>query len=121
MPPTVVVTRHPALVEYLREHGVIDASAEVIQHATDADVRGRHVVGILPLHLAELCASVTEVSLRIPQDMRGCELTLGQVREFATGIRRYAVRKYEAVQEAASLLLHVAIRSAESLLNGSEP
>lgn len=77
----VVVTRHPALVDYLAELGIV--AEEVITHATAEDVAGKHVIGVLPLHLAALTVTVTTVPLNIPPELRGEELTLEQVREFA--------------------------------------
>lgn len=90
---TVVVTRHPALVAYLREQGVIGADARIVSHAEPEDVRGQHVIGILPLHLAALAESVTEVELNVPPEVRGRELTLADVRQYARTIRRYRVRE----------------------------
>ena len=89
----VVVTRHPALVEYLTELGVVPAGTEVVTHATAEQVRGRHVFGVLPLHLAAEAASVTEVTLRVPTELRGVELTLEQVRQFAGPLVEYNVSR----------------------------
>lgn len=89
----VVVTRHPALVEYLTELGVVPAGTEVVTHATAEQVRGRHVFGVLPLHLAAEAASVTEVPLHVPAELRGVELTLEQVRQFAGPLAEYKVSR----------------------------
>lgn len=87
----VVVTRHKALVEYLIERAVVELGVTVIEHATAEDIRGKHVYGVLPLHLAACAALVTEVPMNIPADMRGRELTLDEVRRFAGPARTYAV------------------------------
>lgn len=89
----VVVTRHAALVEYLTELGVVPAGTEVVTHATAEQVRGRHVFGVLPLHLAAEAASVTEVPLNVPAELRGVELTLEQVRQFAGPLVEYKVSR----------------------------
>lgn len=89
----VVVTRHAALVEYLTELGVVPAGTEVVAHATAEQVRGRHVFGVLPLHLAAEAASVTEVTLHVPAELRGVELTLEQVRQFAGPLVEYKVSR----------------------------
>lgn len=91
--PVVVVTRHPALVEYLTELGVVPAGTEVVTHATAEQVRDRHVFGVLPLHLAAEAASVTEVTLHVPAELRGVELTLEQVRQFAGPLVEYKVSR----------------------------
>lgn len=79
----VVVTRHPALVELLVEWEMIPAGTRVIEHATVADVRGRDVIGVLPLHLAAEANTVTEVPLALSQRDRGSELGLPRLREIA--------------------------------------
>lgn len=92
-PPTVVVTRHAALVEYLSERGLVSGDLRVIAHATAQDVQGQHVVGVLPLHLAAEAASVTEVTLDLRPDQRGRELTVEELRAAARGVQRYVVRR----------------------------
>jgi len=81
MTETIIVTRHPALVEFLaEEHGI---SGRVVAHATEEDVAGRHVIGVLPLRLACLARTITEVPLNVPEEMRGTELTVDDLRNFA--------------------------------------
>ena len=89
----IVVTRHAGLIPVLVEHGIVDSDVRVVAHATAADVTGRHVVGVLPLHLAAEAAKVTEVTLAIPAEMRGVELDATQVRSFMKGISTYKVEK----------------------------
>ena len=79
----LVITRHPGLVEYLLEIGLADAETVVLAHATPETVRGKHVCGVLPHSLSCLCASFTEVPLNVPQEMRGIELNLEQVKQYA--------------------------------------
>jgi len=80
---TTIITRHPGLVQYLAEIGLTDAGAEVLAHATPDNVRGKHVCGVLPHSLSCLTASFTEVPLALPAELRGVELTLDQVRQYA--------------------------------------
>lgn len=93
MSETVVVTRHSALLAYLHEKGYIGEYVNVIPHASPEAVRGKHVVGSLPLHLAALAESVTVVPLALPFDMRGKELTLQEVRKYAQPPCTYQIRK----------------------------
>ena len=79
----IVVTRHKSLVEYLRQEGIIDDNCTVIEHASPAEVRGQHVVGVVPLRLAALAASVTEIPLDIPAELRGTELGIEDIRRYA--------------------------------------
>ena len=75
-----IVTRHPALVEFLAKRGI---TGKVISHATPGDVEGKHTYGVLPLSLAVLTISHTEVPLRVPAELRGVELSLEQVEQYA--------------------------------------
>jgi len=88
----LVVTRHPGLVEYLRELGLAADKVQVVSHATPENVAGKRVCGVLPHNLSCLCESFTEVPLSLPAELRGVELTLDQVREYAGKPVTYTVR-----------------------------
>lgn len=87
----LVVTRHPGLVEYLREIGLAGAETVVVPHATPDMVRGKCVCGVLPHSLSCLCQSFTEVPLNLPQQLRGAELTVEQIRQYAGAPITYRV------------------------------
>lgn len=92
-PQSLVVTRHPALVEYLAEIGLITDGVRVIAHATEEDVRGAHVFGVLPLRLAALAWRVTEIPLDLPAELRGAELSLDQIHQYAGEPATYSVER----------------------------
>jgi len=89
--PVVVVTRHPALVELLRERGLVTDNARVIAHAEPDDVEACHVVGVLPLSLAVLAASVTEIPLALTPADRGVELGIDRLRAIAGPAITYVI------------------------------
>jgi hypothetical protein len=89
----VIVTRHPALVEYLRELGLVGEEVVVLTHASSEDVKGRHVAGVLPHSLSCLTKSFTEIPLRLTPEMRGKELDLITLREIADPPVTYRVKK----------------------------
>lgn len=91
----VVVSRHESVVEFLKEKGLIDDDVPVISHAAALDVSGKHVFGVLPLHLSALAARHTVVPLNIPMNKRSAELTLEDIREYALPIRTYEVNLVE--------------------------
>jgi putative CRISPR-associated protein (TIGR02620 family) len=93
MSTTIVVTRHKALVDFLIETGMVTAETPVLSHVNASEVTGKHVIGVLPMHLAALAATVTEIPLDIPAELRGKELDLEQVRNFAGDPVKYSVRK----------------------------
>lgn len=88
----IVVTRHEGLVAYLREIGLIDASTPVVAHASIETVVGKHVIGVLPLSLAAAATRVTEIPMALPQELRGKELSLEDMRRFAGAPVTYVVR-----------------------------
>jgi hypothetical protein len=92
MTDTIVVTRHPALLDLLVERGLVRPGTPAIAHATPEDVRGRHVIGVLPLSLAAIAATVTEIELRLSPEHRGRELGIEELRQVAGPARTYIVR-----------------------------
>lgn len=113
---TIIVTRHKALVQYLIETGMVTAETPVISHVTSKDVEDKHVIGVLPMHLAALAATVTEVPLDIPAELRGKELDLEQVRRFAGDPVKYSVRKEEELTAFAYNLGNVIAQGSDNWL-----
>ncbi|RME05608.1 MAG: hypothetical protein D6812_02800 [Deltaproteobacteria bacterium] len=80
----LVVTRHHGLVEYLRRQGIIDEDVPIVDHADVDMLAGKHVCGVLPLHLAAVCEAVLVIPLDdLPREMRGKELTADEVAQYA--------------------------------------
>lgn len=91
MPKAVVVTRHPALVQLLRERGLIEEACSITAHATTDQIRGKHVFGVLPLELAAEAALVTTIPLSLAPEDRGKELGIERLREIAGEPRTFVV------------------------------
>lgn len=69
----LIVSRHAGAVEWLRMRGI---TGPVVTHATPEDVRGRDVVGNLPLALAAEALTVTTIDLPdLPPEQRGKDLS----------------------------------------------
>lgn len=90
---SIIVTRHKALVDLLVERGLVESGAPVIEHATAEDVRGKDVIGVLPLSLAVLANSVTEIPLALTPELRGKELDIETLRSIAGAPVTYRVQK----------------------------
>ena len=73
---TVIVTRHAGLVEWLKRLGI---EGEVVSHADEDTVRGKRVYGVLPFRLAALADEFVEVSMNVPAELRGKELTADDI------------------------------------------
>lgn len=92
---TIIVTRHKALVEYLHEIGLISNNTIVLEHVTEQDVINKDVIGILPLRLAALANSVTEIPLNLSQDDRGKELDLNRLKSIVGKPCKYKVNQLD--------------------------
>ena len=80
----IIVTRHVHLIQYARDKGFVGKEVPILAHAKPEDIEGKNVFGVLPLSLAVLAASVTEIPLLgLPAELRGKELTLEQVAQYA--------------------------------------
>lgn len=89
----IVITRHPALVEFLLENYIIEAgNYELHNHASKELIYGKDVIGVLPLGLAKYANSLTTVNLDLPPEMRGKELSLEDIRKYYTDIEVFQVR-----------------------------
>jgi len=87
----VVVTRHQALIEYLIELGLITPETPALSHASPDQIKGKDVIGVLPLSLAKYARSVTEIPLALSPEDRGQELTIERLREIAGDPTTYTV------------------------------
>lgn len=88
----LVVTRHPALVDLLIERGIIGRNTPVVAHVGDDDVIGKDVIGVLPLRLAAMANTVTEIPLALTAAHRGVELDLDTIRSIAAEAATYSVK-----------------------------
>lgn len=87
----LIISRHVGTVAWLATRGI---TGEVVAHATPEQVRGRIVVGVLPLSLASLAAEVWSVDLpSLPQELRGQELDLVQMAQAGACLQKYKVER----------------------------
>ena len=56
---------------------------------------GKHVFGVLPMRLAALAGRFTEVTLQVPAELRGKELTLEEVNSLNPTLVTYKVTRVE--------------------------
>ena len=87
----VIVTRHKGAVEWLARRRYC---GRVVEHATPDDVRGKAVIGVLPLHLAALCAAVASIDMpKLRADQRGVDLTPEEMNAAGATLHWYAIEK----------------------------
>lgn len=85
----VIVTRHAGAVEWLAQRGY---TGPVIEQATVEDVRGKAVIGNLPMHLAAEAAIVGNIDIpNLTREQRGQDLTPEEMRAAGAVLRWYAI------------------------------
>ncbi len=89
----VVVSRHKALVDYLIKEGIVDEGVEVSSHVYENQIEGKHVIGMLPYHVACHAAMFTEIPLRIPYDKKHTELTTEEIVFYMQQPRTYKIEE----------------------------
>ena len=94
MSNTVIVTRHTALIQVIVDlYDLRDV--QVLTHITDVNqIKGKHVFGVLPMHLAAEAECITVINLNLPPELRGVELTEDQIRQYMTEPATYKVVRY---------------------------
>jgi putative CRISPR-associated protein (TIGR02620 family) len=86
----VIVTRHAGAVEWLRRHHPELAEAPVVASATTEVVRGKIVVGNVPLGLAAEAAEVWAIEFD-GAPPRGAEFSASDMEAAGARLRRYRV------------------------------
>lgn len=86
----IIVTRHPPAVEWLRRRGI---TGEAIAHIDDpGQIRGCHVIGNLPPHLAAEAAKLSMIELPSRTGVqRGHELSVEEMEAAGTALATYRV------------------------------
>jgi CRISPR-associated protein Csx16 len=99
---TYFVTRHPGARDWAAEEGFpVD---RVAHHLDPARIEpGDRVIGSLPVNLAaEVCergGAYLHLTLVLPPELRGCELSAAQMRAHGARIEQYSVRRLPLVPE----------------------
>lgn len=104
---TYFVSRHQGALEWFAKQNIhVD---QIIEHLSFQMIqKGDCVIGILPIHLiSKICAkgaSYYHLSLNIPQEYRGKELTPELMDRFNAMLQRYHAIKLDEIQKPLSQL-----------------
>jgi hypothetical protein len=101
---TVIVSRHPAAIEFIRRERPDLADAPVLAQAGPEDVRAKRVFGNLPLALAALAAEVWAIEFG-GEPPRGAEYSLAEMDAAGARLARYVVRAAPAPAAAEPVLV----------------
>jgi len=81
-------------LEWLKNHYSEFADAKYLSHVSEEDIENNIVIGTLPINLAVLAKEYWHLSMTIPAEMRGKELTSEDMEKFDCKIERYIIKKY---------------------------
>ena len=88
----VIVSRHPAAIEFIKNTAGLDDTVPVLASAKEEDVRGKVVYGNLPLNLA--CEASLVVSVEFLHGApRGQEYTLEDMENAGATLTAYTVHR----------------------------
>lgn len=94
---SVIVSRHPAAIQFLLQQANLPPTTPVIGSATVEDVRGKVVYGNIPYHLG--CEAEMVVAIEFTgTPPRGTEYTIEQMIESGAVLRRYKVQRYNDLE-----------------------
>lgn len=115
----IIVSRHPAAVEFIRAEAPEFSSAPVVAQATAGDVDGKIVAGNLPLHLAALAREVLAVEY-VGEPPRGQEYGIEEMRAAGAQLRRYSVFGEPMMVELAEIERHSREMSRDPHMAGGD-
>jgi len=88
---TKIVTRHAGAMEWIAKHHLEFGDAEVIAHADVGDLKGRRIIGMLPIHMAAMCKEYWHLEMTVPADRRGTEISCEDMENFGCKISQFLV------------------------------
>lgn len=89
----IIVARNKAFVEYAIEIGIASPADLVFDRVNDEIVSGNDIVGAIPMRLAAVASSVTEIPLFLPKGVRIDDLDIDGIRKYAKEPRKYIVKE----------------------------
>jgi len=87
----LICTRHSEFQRLLLDADPTLVGVPVLEHAGADDVRGAHIFGQVPLHVAVYAAAQTLIPLDLPRELRGVELSIEQLRQYAGAPQTYRI------------------------------
>ena len=96
MMTTWFISRHPGAWQWAQKHGV-KADRQITHLAIDDIQRGDTIIGSLPVNIAaQACkkgARYIHLTLDLPAEMRGRELTAEQLEQYGAMLQAYHIEK----------------------------
>ena len=90
---TIIVSRHPAAIKWINKY-YPDFNGIIKSHIAEDEIIGNRIIGTLPVQLAALAAEYFHLSIKVPAEMRGKELSIEDMVQFGCKIERFTIKKF---------------------------
>lgn len=119
---TTFVSRHPGAIDWARAEGHLPEDARIVGDFDPAALAaGDLVIGTLPAQIAALIcergARYQHLTLDLPADLRGKELSADEMRACKARLEDFFVQRTSVRPPAGQDVLHLCLASEESLQN----
>ena len=94
MEKIVIVSRHQGALNWLKKHHPEFDNVEYFSHINEKDIKDNIVIGTLPINLAKLAKEYWHLSMSIPSEMRGVELTIEDMENLDCKIEGFIIKRY---------------------------
>lgn len=88
----IIVTKHKSIIPFLIKKKYITGDEEILTNVTITDIKGRHVIGTLPLRLVCYAGKYTPIRLNIPSLERGKRFSPEEIEKYILPLKTYKVR-----------------------------
>ena len=87
----IVVVKFPELANLFEEMGLVPPGTKRVIYASEEDVRGKDVFGVVPIYLARHANSITEVPVLAGNQISRVMSDINLIRQYAKPPKRYKV------------------------------
>ena len=91
---TIIISRHKGAINWLKKYHSEFNNVEYFTHVNKKDIKGNIVIGTLPINLAIFSKEYWHLSMDIPIEMRGKELSIKDMEEFNCKIEGFIIKRY---------------------------
>jgi len=93
MEEIITISRHSGAIEWLKKYHPEFSNVQHFVQALPDDIRDKIVIGTLPINLAYLAKEYYHLSMDIPLEMRGKELTVTDMEKCNCKLEHYKILK----------------------------
>jgi len=86
----IIITKHQGAIDWLAKQGI---TGDIRTRVKAEDIENQDVIGALPFYLACLTKSISVISMEIPRENKGKDISCRQMDEYGAKLNKYRVTK----------------------------